>query len=265
MGKASKKVNRDYCKRRITFKRQNHFVPPEEVRILVQEDLIKKSRNWAAPRTDTITGVRYRYKKQGSVEDVLGHRGIGSVCETNVKKGKIVICSRKPGRTVSKYIRRMYLKEGYWFMGNLMYSKYESCMRANVRVSNGPTTHEVANVKLQSMSDVTLRKRGYNPRQKGTHCVLVAITDVNIGDDLILLNYGNRQRFPFGYKDYMDVEKRAYKKYYKSRSIAKPSEKTCHRCCENYLGKKEKTHRFVCTKHTYFKKLLLQEGFIVET
>ena len=255
MVKVSKKINNDYCKRRITFKKQNNFVPSEEVRMLVQEDLIKKYRNWAAPRTDTITGVRYRYKKQG----------IGSVCETNVKKGKIVICSKKPGRTVSKFIRRMYLKEGYWFMGNLMYSKYESCMRANVRVSNSPTSHEVANVKLQSMSDVTLRKRGYNPRQKGTHCVLVAITDVNVGDDLILQNYGNRQRFPFGYKDYMDVEKRAYKKYYNSRSFAKPSEKTCHRCCENYLGKKERIHRFVCTKNTYFKKLLQQEGFLLES
>lgn len=240
-------------------------IPSVHIQKLVNDDLLKKNRNWALPRFDKITGQSYRLKKQGSVKNVLGYRGLGVVLIGAAKKGDVVIASNLPGRKVSKTMRRMYLKQGYWFMGCWMFSKYESCMRANVRVSTGPISVEIPNVKLKSMSDHILRKRGYDIQEKGTHCVLVATRAIAAGENLILENYGNKSRFPFGYNDYLKVEQEVYTKYYDSVAKGKPGEITCHRCCENILSKKKLSHRFICNKDTYFRKLLKERGFLIET
>ena len=154
-------------------------------------------------------------------------RAIGMYLKMHVKKGKVVICSSIPGVKISKLQRSFYLKRGYWFMGSLMYSKYENCMRANVRMANGPKTVEDVNVTLKVMSHTVLIKKGYSNVQKGQYCVLVAETDISAGSALVLRNYGNKKRFPFGYDDYLSLEKMAIWAYEDAKAKAnRPYEKT---------------------------------------
>ena len=241
-------------------------LPSKSVQEIVNGDMKLKYPNWALPRLDKITGIKYRLKNQRSYNNVLGSRSIGMYIMMKVKKGELVSCSSVPGVKISKLSRSFFLKKGYWFMGSLMYSKYENCMRANVRVANGPTSIEAVNVKLKVMSHTVLIKKGYTNVQKGQYCVLVAETDISAGSALVLRNYGNKKRFPFGYDDYLSIEKRAICAYDKAKSKAiRGYEKTCHRCCCNYPSRQKKTHNFQClSSNTLFQQLLQENGFFFE-
>ena len=240
-------------------------LPSPKVQEIVNNDMKLKYPNWALPKKDKITGIKYRLKNQISYKNVLGSRGIGIFISENAKKGSVVICSSVPGLKLSKRWRSYFLKKGYWFMGSLMYSKYENCMRANVRIANGQNSVEAVNVNLKVMSHTVLIKKGYENVKKGQYCVLVAETDISAGSALILRNYGNKKRFPFGYDEYLSLEKKAICAYDKSKSEAiRAYEITCHRCCYNYPSREKSTHNFICLKSkTLFQQLLQENGLSI--
>jgi hypothetical protein len=263
MGKTGQKKNSDYSKRK-KKKKRNWRIPSREVQAIVDEDIENTNPHWAFPKTDEITGVSYILKKQKAKINVLGSRGIGAFVNQDVKKNDVVLCSSIPGRKINKRLRGLYLKKGYWFKGRLMFSKYEPCMKANVRIADSSSSVEDFNVKLKGMKDVSLKKKGFGNLQKGTYCVLVADKDISAGSALVLKNYGNKKRFPFGYPEYLNIEKMVWKTFEDSKKILiRAFQKTCERCCENVPSKSMKSHCFKCPiKNSLFQRLLREHGYI---
>jgi len=262
MVKQGKKTNSDYIKRKKKTKR-NWRIPSLKVQAIVDADMENKNPHWSLSRTDKITGVSYFLKKQKAEFNVLGSRNIGVFVNQDIKKNSVVICSSIPGRKLSKPLRRLYLKRGYWFKGTLMFSKYEACMKANVRMSDSSTTVETFNVKLIGMTDAKLKSKGFNNVEKGTYCALVADKDISAGSPLILKNYGNKRRFPFGYPEYLKIEQLVWKTFEDSKNtVIKAFQKTCERCCENIPSKLIRSHCFKCTKKgSLFQRLLKENGY----
>ena len=252
-----------YQKRKSKVKKLDK--PSNLVLALEAEDL-KKYKNYALERVDCITGTTYKFKNQENFRSVLGTRGVGMYSTRRIPKGKIAIISTMPGRKVNKLVRRHYLKKGYWFKGLLMYSKFEACMKANVRASNGVNSVEKPNVSLKVMSDVVLKAKGFEVKEKGMYCVLETIEEVCPNTFLILPDYGNKARFPYGYDDYIAVEQLAIRKYEDSKSCCGlPYEFTCPKCCENINSHSKKLHNLQCKKsQTFFKRKLREHGFFSE-
>ena len=263
MVKKGKNKNSDYVKRK-KKKKKDWRIPSREVQAIVDMDMENANPHRAFKKTDKITGVSYILKKHKGKYNVLGSRGIGAFVNQDIKKHDVVLCSSIPGRKISKRLRGVYLNKGYWFKGRLMFSKYEPCMKANVRIADSSTTVETYNVKLKGMKADALKNKGFDNLEKGTYCVLVADKDISAGSALVLKNYGNKKRFPFGYPEYLNIEKLAWKTFEDSKNIAiKGFQKTCERCCLNIPSKLMKTHCFKCPiKDSLFQRLLKENGYI---
>ena len=139
-------------------------------------------------------------------------------------------------------------------------------MKVNVRASNGINVVEKPNVSLKVMSDLVLKAKGLEVKEKGMYCVLETIEDVRPNSFFILSDYGNKARFPFGYDDYIAVEQLAICKYEDSKSCCgRAYEFTCPKCCENINSHSRKLHNLECKKsQTFFKRKLREYGFFSE-
>lgn len=243
----------------LRFTKEDHIAQPDAKKLAKLEEILakdnEKGRHHYSSKVDYITGYQYKYQKQPKYKDICGTREMGLVALSDIEAGEYAFVSPEPGVPLPLNYRTFYKNEyEYHFIGRNLYGKSTHPMKANIiSMANGVDT-EKANARLEAHTFKHLKFNGYHVNIPGTYAVIVTTEKVLAGEFVNVGGYGNPKDYPFGTKDYLELEKQTIQKYEMNEQILLQSKSPrlhlCLKCCEIYdnnkSGKKN-PHEKECT------------------
>ena len=256
-------VMKEYTKKRKPLKKAKFFKikdPHKDNKMItfplhlkeLIETVYPSTMNNAVNHHDNLTGFNWTYgRQQNPVGESRKSRGITMIAKTKVEKIHSFVFISKRGIRIDPKYRSNLAKFGYYPHGSSVYTKDCAGMKVNTRSMSQNGLVEKENVVLENLSAKTLRET-YKFDIEGTkqdmHVVLRNVLPIEINDELIVRNYGNKSKMPFGQEYYVKAQSLCQQEYQR-RKLNTPVNRTlCFKCFEMmpYFKTQHRTHNLTC-------------------
>jgi hypothetical protein len=209
----------------------------------------KPNENNYANHTDRFTNFQWKYRLQNtSPGNYCIDRGNTMVAFTSVPLVDQVLAVSEVGVCVEKEYRSMLAKLLHFTFGPYAFSRFDPSMIINARGIDDFGNIETFNVKLKTMSRAVLATKLQIDEEAipdGSYVVVVNVLPINIGDELIVENYGSNTKLPYGEPHYLDAQLKCYKAFEEAKKNKPIGRKVCKKCLK-LLPKPKHLHH---TKH----------------